>query len=150
MYRFCEEQAVSLCRFDPSLRIASFRYHLCAADYSSARPGVMWLDLWSWTSFESCAESALQGLTSEGWEGAEAFIICSDETAWEGGVTPDSLLNGNEGASDRTTSVLDLIKHSYPTTKIREDYWKDNKRRSVFDNSKAKRMLGWQHKDVGK
>lgn len=89
------------------------------------------------------------GLTSEGWEGAEAFIICSDETAWEGGVERESLLMPEYG-SDRATSVLDLIKHTYPTTRVREEYWKDNKRRSVFDNSKAKRMLGWEHKDVGK
>jgi nucleoside-diphosphate-sugar epimerase len=109
----------------------------------------MWLDLWSWTSFESCAESALLGLTSEGWEGAEVFNICSDETAWEGGVERDSILLPDQG-SDRSLAVLDLIKHTYPNTKVREEYWKDNKRRSVFDNSKAKRMLGWQHRDVGK
>lgn len=146
--RFCEEQAVSLCRFDTSLRIASFRFHLCAATYDEARPNVQYLDLWSWTSFESCAEAAMLGLTSEGWEGAEAFIVCSDETAWEGGVSPDSIRTDH--VVQRDTSVLDLIKHTYPTTKVREEYWKDNKRRSVFDNSKAKKYLGWQHRDVGK
>lgn len=76
------------------------------------------------------------------------FIICSDETGWEGGVTYDSIRKGT--VPDRGTSVLDLIKHTYPKVKVVEDYWKDNKRRSVFDNSKAKRMLGWEHRDVGK
>lgn len=148
MVRFCEEQAVSLCRLDDSLRIASLRFHLCEPDYDSARPKVIPNDLWSWTSFDSCAESALLSLTSEGWTGAEVFIICSDETAWEGGVSHDTIRTCDK--VQRDTSVLDLIKHTYPNTKVREEYWKDNKRRSVFDNSKAKSLLGWEHKDVGK
>jgi hypothetical protein len=141
-------QAVSLCRFDTSLRIASLRYHFCQPTYNDAWPGVIPCDLWSWTSYESCAESALLGLTSEGWTGAEAFIICSDETAWEGGVTHESIRKGDK--PERETSVLDMIKHAYPKVKVREEYWKDNKRRSVWDNTKAKKLMGWEHRDVGK
>ena len=143
-------QAVSLCRLDTSLRIASLRYHLCQATYNDAWPQVIPADLWSWTSYESCAESALLGLTSEGWTGAEAFIICSDETAWEGGVTHETMRKAGGEKVERETSVLDMIKHAYPNVKVREEYWRDNKRRSVWDNSKAKRMLGWEHRDVGK
>jgi nucleoside-diphosphate-sugar epimerase len=141
-------QAVSLCRLDFSLRIASLRLHHCRETYEDAIPHILPGDLWSWTSFESCAESALLGLTSEGWTGAEVFIICSDETGWEGGVTYESIRKGSK--PERETSVLDLIKHAYPQVKIREEYWKENKRRSVFDNSKAKEMLGWEHRDIGK
>lgn len=141
-------QAVSLCRFDDALRIASFRYHLCQPDYDTARPNVLAADMWSWTSFESCAESAVLGLTAGDWEGHEVFNICSDETAWEGGVTNESIRTGD--TPERDTSVLDLIKHHYPTTKVDETYWKDNKRRSVFDNTKAKELLGFVHRDVGK
>ena len=63
-------------------------------------------------------------------------------------MTHESIRTGDK--EERETSVLDMIRHAYPKVKVREEYWKDNKRRSVWDNTKAKKLMGWEHRDVGK
>lgn len=147
--RICEIQADSLCRFDTSFRVASLRFHNCQLTYDNAWPIVRWQDLWNWTSYESCAESALLGITSEGWKGHEAFHICADEIPWEGGVTPES--RRPVGSTERMNKAgsVELIKHSWAGTPIREGWFDGEKgfRRATADTTKAKKLLGFVHRD---
>ena len=90
---------------------------------------------WNWTSYKSCAEAALLGLTSEGWSGHEVFIICADDIVY---------------GADLDISTVELLKKHWPGSKVEEDFWKDNLRRATADNTKAKKLLGFVHRDVGK
>ncbi|ORY28309.1 hypothetical protein BCR39DRAFT_594225 [Naematelia encephala] len=138
----CELQASALCRYTPGLRIASLRFHMCCPDYSTATTGSRWQDLWAWTSFDACASACLLALTSEGWEGHEAFNIVAPEICWEGGVSPESKEFGK-----LETTAVQLVEYSWKGKydALDEEWWKDRPRRSLWDSSKAERLLGWDH-----
>lgn len=88
-------------------------------------------DHWNYTSYDSCAEAALLGLPSEGWSGHESFHICADDIIYD---------------KDEEISTPQLIREHWAGIAVRE-YWKDDARRATADNSKAKRLLGFVHKD---
>lgn len=76
------------------------------------------------------------GLTSEGWEGAEAFHIAAGEIFY-----PAQLSGGVD------VSALELLeKHwSGRVKNVDKSWWDENPRRSFFDTSKAETLLGWKH-----
>jgi hypothetical protein len=75
-------------------------------------------------------------LTSNGWEGAEAFHIASDEIFY-----PSELSGGVE------MSALDLLDKHWAgrVAQVDRTWWANNPRRSFFNTAKAQRMLGWKH-----
>ena len=73
-------------------------------------------------------------MSSEGCEGAEPFYLIVDDLV----TKPE----------DDETSRLDMLQKDWDGEryrKIDEAWWKDNPRRGFWDNTKAKRMLGWYH-----
>lgn len=122
-------QAESLCRREPSLRIASLRLHVSKATKAEAAEASKSSLHWNLSSFDSCIEAALLGLTSEGWLGHEVFHICEDEIVY---------------SKDEKMSSVELLKQQWPGTTIDDEYFKENPRRATADNTKAKRLLGFK------
>lgn len=75
-------------------------------------------------------------MTSEGWEGAEAFHIAADEIFY-----PETLSGGVP------IPALALLEERWAgrVKEINRDWWAENPRRSFFDTAKARRILGWKH-----
>jgi hypothetical protein len=119
---------------------------MCVETYAAASKKAWWGDLWCYTTFQSCATACLLSLTSEGWHGAEAFNIVSDQIAWEGGVDPESRFNGEMSGS------LELVRHSWggKVDLLDEKYWTEEgekgRRRGFWTTDKAHELLGWTHK----
>lgn len=134
-------------RFNRSLRIASLRFHWCCSNYEYTIGRTGWREMWAWTSFDAAASACLLGLTSEGWSGHEAFNIVAPEIAWEYGVRPED--KGGERRSD--VSTIELLEYSWKGKYdgLRREYWEGRPRRSIWDSSKAERMLGWDHDKAG-
>lgn len=134
-------QAQSLVALFPGLRIASLRFHMCCDTYEEALRRSAWQNAWSWTAYSACAQACLKALISEGWEGAEAFFLTSDELCWEGGVRPEDKESGEKA------HALDLLRHSFTGQwdEMDESWWAENPRRGFWDSSKAKKLLGWDH-----
>ena len=144
----CELQAASLCRVHPDLRIASLRFHMVRPDYASSWPDADPTSLYSWVSLDACARACLQGITSTGWTGAEAFNIVAPEICWEGGLTKDSRRKQGEPEMELlgTLEVLESQwKGRYDLGKLNKGWWEGRPRRALWDCSKAERLLGWKH-----
>ncbi|ORX33775.1 hypothetical protein BD324DRAFT_638536 [Kockovaella imperatae] len=133
----CELQASALCRFYPDLRIASLRFHMCKPNYAESIAHSRVQDLFAWTSMASCASAALLSITSEGWHGHEVFNITAPEIVFQG--LPDDMTAG--------PSALEAIETHWggKYRVINKEWWADHPRRSVFDSTKAEKMLGWDH-----
>jgi nucleoside-diphosphate-sugar epimerase len=130
-----ELQADAMCRRFPNLRVASMRPHwvLIASDFyrliameelDSAK------QLWGWTEVGACAQAFLLAITkdSETWKaGHEAFLIVSPRV----------------GSNSQTT---DLVKEWWPKVPCRKQF---RGQEGLFDCSKAKRILGWEHQVGG-
>jgi hypothetical protein len=151
-YSICEIQADSICRLYDDVRVSSLRFHM-TCDEDEAIPRGQRGDLWSWTSMESAAEACLLGITANEpsfQRGHEAFYILHDKLflgkkSWEveRGVYDAAIANGMD---PDTVTAQELIDLYYPGTKVKEGWFSEgNERRSFFDNSKAKKMLGWDH-----
>lgn len=86
---------------------------------------------------DAVVRACLLGLTSEGWEGSEAFYI----------VAPETLIDAMQEELGEGISSLELAKKFHSTAALREGYFEgdDAKGRGFFDTSKAERMLGWKH-----
>jgi hypothetical protein len=115
--------------------------------YSSATPKSNWSDLFAWVSHAACADACLLGITSEGWEGAEAFNIVAPDICWEGGISPP--IEGHEDIKGKV-GVLELLERAWKgrVGVIREEYWKENSRRTLWVTEKAERLLGWKHEPL--
>ncbi|KAJ9108078.1 hypothetical protein QFC19_002543 [Naganishia cerealis] len=148
----CEIQADSICRLYDDVRISSLRFHhTCDAKYAVERSRHE--DLWSWTSLEAAARACLLGVEaneSSFSRGHEAFYILHDNLIF--GKASKEIGEGfydaelSSGMDPDTVTAKELVQLYYPGTKLKEDWWSEgNERRSLFDNSKAKRMLGWYH-----
>ena len=140
----CELQASALCRYYPGLRIASLRFHMVTPDYATAVRNVRPEDGFAWTSLDASASACLRGITSEGWDGAEAFNVAAPEICWEGGLTPDSK---SMVPLDEKRGTVELVQSMWGE-KISgwdEAFWKDRPRRTTFSSEKAERLLGWDH-----
>ncbi|WWD16109.1 hypothetical protein CI109_100534 [Kwoniella shandongensis] len=142
----CETQARSIVRLFPGTRVASLRFHMVVPSLSIALPKTHASDLWAWVSVEASARACLLGITSEGWEGAEAFNIVADDIAWEGGLAPES--KGQNQENGKHVTSLELAEHNYKGRYggIREGWWVEGReRRGFWDCTKAERLLGWKH-----
>jgi nucleoside-diphosphate-sugar epimerase len=134
--RAIEEQASSLCRMYPEARVASIRMHFTRSSISETTSSVKNTGLWSWSSVDAVVRACVLGLTSEGWSGAEAFHIASEEIFY-----PTTLSDGVE------IPALELLERFWPdrVKHIDTTWWEGTPRRSFFDTSKAQRLLGWRH-----
>ena len=150
-HRICEIQADSICRLYDDCRISSLRFHM-TCDRDEAIPRGQKGDLWSWTSLDDAANACLLGITANETSfqrGHEPFYILHDDLflgkeSWEvaRGVYDEAIKNG---MNPDTVTAKELIDLYYPNTKVREGWFDGNPRRSLFDNAKAKEMLGWDH-----
>ncbi len=126
-----EQQAFAFARRHPHMTIASLRLHalipqpperestLDGPTSSAAR------DLWGYTLIPSAAQACLCAIEAT-YRGHEVFYI----------IAP------------RTRSTLEsrvLVQHAFPTVSVRADL---SSHHSLFDTSKAERLLGWQHDDI--
>jgi nucleoside-diphosphate-sugar epimerase len=125
----CEIQAESIARRYENMTISSMRFHWVvperpdwarAKDPEGAR--IQAKQLWAYTRFDAAARACLGSLTAS-FKGAEAFFI----------VAPDTM------AAEPT---LELIGQYFPGVPVRGDLSGHN---SLYDSSKAQRLLGWTH-----
>lgn len=128
-----ELQADTIVRGYPNTRIASLRLHWAVPDRESAKrddPVRRRNDLWGWVHHDSAAEAFLLAITAhhdqKGWTGHEAFFICAPDTADE-------------------RDSMELYQTFWSHVPIREGYRLEGKA-GFFDCSKAKRLLGWEHR----
>ncbi|WWC63011.1 uncharacterized protein I303_105609 [Kwoniella dejecticola CBS 10117] len=131
---FCELQSDSYVRRFPKLRVASLRFHGVVKDAAVDKErldamGGEWKDLWGWVSSYAVSKACLLGLTAP----TRTFREGTHETFF---IVAPTICQQSE--------TLDLVKQHYPEI-IREGRLKrpirDNE--SLFDCSKARRMLGW-------
>ncbi|KAK8869628.1 hypothetical protein IAR55_000195 [Kwoniella newhampshirensis] len=142
----CECQARSLVRLFPETRIASLRFHWVGPSLEAATSRAAQNELWSWVSYDAASRACSLSLTSEGWDGAEAFNIVADDIVWEGGLTKEPRGRvPEEGNNVGTLELVDnVLKGRYGT--VREGWWVEGReRRGVWDCTKAERLLGWKH-----
>lgn len=123
----CEQQADSLARRYDDLTIGSLRFHWVVPDPELPRRLQAEIGrpvtnhLWGYTLFTSAADACLRVLNA-GYKGHEVFYIVERETVTE-----------------ETTE--DLLRKFWPEVPIRGDV---SGHRSLFDCSKAERLLGWK------
>lgn len=123
----CEQQADSLARRYEDVTLASLRFHWVVPDRSLperlnaqiGRPVTM--HLWGYTLFASAADACLRTLTAD-YTGHEVFYIVERDTTM-------------------TTPTAELVKQFWPAIPVRGDI---SGQRSLFDCSKAERLLGWK------
>lgn len=116
--------------------------------YAESTPHSRWQDLFAWVSHAASARACLLGLTSEGWEGHEAFYIVAPDTCWEGGVSPEMAGGEELRGKVRTLELLEKAEgFKGKVGKVRREFWEGEgrERRAPFDASKAERVLGWRH-----
>jgi hypothetical protein len=116
------------------MRIASLRFHWVVPPHLVHpdilhREGGAWKDLWGWVSLGATAEACLKAITAPETSfppGHEAFFIAAKTTCQQ-------------------TETMTLIRTRYSPKRegieIRQPL-KGNV--SLFDTSKAERMLGWK------
>lgn len=130
--QICEAQGFSLARRYEAVSIASLRFHWIVSERAEAGAVYNLPDeqagrhLWGYALYEPAARACLAAITAD-FRGHEAFYI----------VAPDTT---NDIPS------LDLAAHWHPDVPIRGDL---SGNRSFFDCSKAERLLGWRHDEIG-
>jgi UDP-glucose 4-epimerase len=129
----CEQQADSLCRRYEDLRIASLRFHwvvpsieLPRSRYYEYRDNIQPKHLLAWTHLAAAARACLAGVSAD-FTGHETFFIIAPNTV----------------ADDLPT--LEFVQRYYPHVPVRGDL---SGHRSLFDSSKAERLLGWKHHEL--
>lgn len=121
-----EQAADAFARLHEDMAIATMRFHMLVAPQVYRRfpirnPEGMRKDLWGYSDLGDAARACRLALEAE-WKGHEVFFITADDTSQE---VPSE----------------ELARTYYPDVEIRkplEGY------ASLFDNSKAKRLLGWE------
>ena len=102
---------------------------------------------------EAASRACLLGITANEpsfTTGHEAFFILCDDLVFgreckeiEEGFYDEAIKNGMD---PDTVTAEELVRLYYPGTKLTEGWWSSSiPRRSFYDTSKAKRMLGWYH-----
>ncbi|PYH95677.1 UDP-galactose 4-epimerase [Aspergillus ellipticus CBS 707.79] len=127
-----ETQVKTFVRWFPGMKIACMRIH-AVASRAEAQQGHKenWDDsavksLWGWVSPEETARACLLAVEkSDSFQGCEIFNVVAPTTTQD-------------------TPSHDLAKKYYPKTEIRGDF-SDNK--SFFAAEKARKILGWVHKE---
>ena len=125
-----EQQADSFARRFPLMTLSSLRLHalpddppelhhaLDSAEAPSAR------NLWGWTLMSEAARACELALLAS-YKGHEVFFITARTTY-------------------SAIPSLDLVRHAYPGIEVRRDIPGNG---SLFDCSKAERLLGWVHQE---
>lgn len=130
--RVAEIQADTIVRRYTNMRVASLRLHWSVPTRSRAHQrsheeaiG----DLWGYVQEDSSAEAFVRAVTVENdeWKGHEKFFIVAPQVA----VDED---------------WLELKQRHFPDVPVREE-WVKNGGNGFFDCGKAKRFLGWAHRD---
>lgn len=116
-------------------------------DYDSAWPDCQQKDLFAWTSYKAVARMCFLALTSEGWSGHETFNCVAPTHCWEGTVEKQKKEGTLEEGRERAATV-DLLRKYWPNGEIDEEYFKVDRIRSVWDSTKAEKMLGWKHDEA--
>ena len=141
--------------------------------YAEATPHSRWQDLFCWVSHRASARACLGGLTSDGWDGHEAFYIVAPDICWEGSSGPSGS-SGQAGSTGReapgeaaspeipgargvegkvgTLQLLDEVMAQGGVwegriKEVRREWWdgQGRERRGVFRTTRAETMLGWYH-----
>ena len=131
-------------RLYPDVRVASLRFHQVRHTYAEAVKGARVQDGFAWTSFDAAASASLLGIISTGWQGHEVFNITAPESSWEGGPNGDSK---SDTVLDKKVGTLELMEVNMKGRygKVREEWWDGWPRRSIWDATKAERLMGWNH-----
>lgn len=126
-----EQQAFAFTRRYPYMTIASLRLHalipqqperentLDSPTSSAAR------DLWGYTLIPSAARACLCAIKAT-YHGHEVFYIIAPHTR-------------------STLESRALVQHAFPTVPVHDDL---SDHHSLFNTSKAERLLGWRHDDL--
>ncbi|EJD06878.1 NAD-binding protein [Fomitiporia mediterranea MF3/22] len=127
-----EIQAESIVRRYPEMRIASLRMHWAVPDRAYATrdtPERRRKDLWGWLHHDSAASAFLLALTvgEDRFKGHEAFYIAAPDSAEE-------------------WDSEDLRQQFYPDVPVKEGKTLSSNE-SFICCEKARRMLGWVHKE---
>lgn len=120
-----EQQGDAFARQYEQMRIASLRFHGLVPDrerMNGTRADLAVKQLWGYTLLPSAARACLLGVTA-GFQGHHAFYI----------VAPDTSVS---------TPTGELLQAHYPGIPIRQPLPSNA---SLFDSSKAERILGWAH-----
>jgi UDP-glucose 4-epimerase len=123
----CEAQGDSIARRHDHMTISSLRFGAVVEDLEMLRgwrnsdPAGAARDLWSWTRMSEAVQACLLGLTAQ-FTGHQVFFITSD-------------------MHSGSASAAELSKAYYPDVPWRSA---PSGFQSFFDNTKAKRMLGWR------
>ena len=124
----CEAQADSFARRYETMRIASMRFHLVAADRAVAAKVYheetveQSKHLWAYTRTDAAVDACLKSLEAD-FTGHEVFYI----------VAPDTT---------RETPTMDLAGRFFPNVPVRSKLPGNS---SFFSSAKAERILGWKH-----
>ncbi|MCC7357928.1 MAG: NAD(P)-dependent oxidoreductase [Anaerolineales bacterium] len=127
-----EVTADSFARRFPDMTISSLRFHalpdappVLQTVYETAEAGSA-RNLWGWTLVTEAARAALLAVEAD-FKGHEIFNIMAPRT-------------------NSTIPSMELAHHAYPNAPFRQAVPGTN---SLFDCSKAARLLSWVHADVG-
>lgn len=124
----CEAQADSFARRYETMRIASMRFHLVAADRDTAvkvfheETAEQAKHLWAYTRTDAAVDACLRSLEAD-FTGHEVFYI----------VAPDTTLE---------TPTMDLARRFFPAVPVRSALPGNT---SFFSSAKAEKLLGWTH-----
>jgi UDP-glucose 4-epimerase len=123
----CEQQADAFARRFEDVQVASLRFHWVATSrdiplkgYARMPEESVGRHLWGYTLLDNAARASLAAIDPGRFTGHEVFYITEADTA-----------------SDVPT--LDLLRKHHPGIPVRGDL---SGRTSLFDSSKARRMLG--------
>ena len=126
----CEQQADAFARRFEDVQIASLRFHWVAESrdvplngYARMPEESVGKHLWGYTLLGAAARASLAAVDAGRFTGHEVFYITAPDTA-----------------SD--TPTLELVRKHHPDIPLRGDL---SGHRSLFDSSKAERLLGWVH-----
>jgi nucleoside-diphosphate-sugar epimerase len=125
-----EQQADSFARRFPKMTISSLRFHALPDDppVLDSTPGSatgVGRTLWGWTLMSEAARACVLAVTQASYTGHEVFFITAQTTS-------------------SSLPSLELARQAYPNVPIRADL---SGRKSLYDCSKAARLLGWTHQD---
>lgn len=158
------EQQADYISYVFGIRVASLRFHMTCQDWKQAldnrkhtdgADGEDAWDLWGWNTANEAARACLLGLTSEGWEGHEAFCEFSvaDKKHSKRDLAhglPLMIATTDIVAPDistiHTVHSQELASRYWPKTSVRPSWWDaEHPHRGFYDCSKAEKLLGFKH-----
>lgn len=126
-----EIQADSFARRFPEMTLSSLRLHALPDDppvpepYLVAAEEPVARNLWGWTLLSEAARACELAILAD-YKGHEVFFITARRT-------------------NSSIPSLELVRHAFPNVPVRGDI---SGHKSLYDCSKAERLLGWVHQEV--